>query len=170
MHGALHPNLLYSFTAWGLDIGITLTLPLHKRLKTNFSERYINVWEMMLGIQDIMRGIIILCSLLNIVLVKVKLSHYCHAGAKRKRSYNCYSFLTSSLDGDEWSATCRGCTLPLEKDPSTHWIGDWVGLRAGLDTQVRGKFLCLCRRLCASHPVCSQTLYWLTYPSSLILL
>jgi hypothetical protein len=28
--------------------------------------------------------------------------------------------------------------------PSTHWIGDWVGRRAGLDTGARRKILCLC--------------------------
>jgi hypothetical protein len=28
--------------------------------------------------------------------------------------------------------------LPLEKEPPrTHWIGGWVGLRAGLDTVVK---------------------------------
>jgi hypothetical protein len=47
----------------------------------------------------------------------------------------------------------------------THWIGGWVGLRAGLDTEARGKTLCLCQGLNAGHPVCSQTLYWLSYPS-----
>jgi hypothetical protein len=26
-------------------------------------------------------------------------------------------------------------------DPSTHCTGGWVGLRAGLDTEVRGKIL-----------------------------
>jgi hypothetical protein len=27
----------------------------------------------------------------------------------------------------------------------THCTGGWVGLRAGLDTEARGKILCLCR-------------------------
>jgi hypothetical protein len=30
-------------------------------------------------------------------------------------------------------------TLYHGKNPSTHWIGGWVGLRAGLDTEARGK-------------------------------
>jgi hypothetical protein len=34
---------------------------------------------------------------------------------------------------------------PRGKDPGTRWIGGWVGLRAGLDTEVRGRLLCLCR-------------------------
>jgi len=28
---------------------------------------------------------------------------------------------------------------PRERTPGTHWIGGWVGLRAGLDTEARGK-------------------------------
>jgi hypothetical protein len=46
-----------------------------------------------------------------------------------ERKYSCYSFLTSALDGV--SITSR------ERTPGTHWIGGWVGLRAGLDTEVR---------------------------------
>jgi hypothetical protein len=48
--------------------------------------------------------------------------------------YNFYSFLTSALDGSEWSAS---------RPYSSHWIGGWVGRRAGLDTEARGKILCL---------------------------
>jgi hypothetical protein len=42
-------------------------------------------------------------------------------------------FLTSALVGGEWSAS-RPCRFtPRVKAPSTHWIGGWVGPRAGLD-------------------------------------
>jgi hypothetical protein len=34
---------------------------------------------------------------------------------------------------------------PQGKDPGTHWTGGWVGLRAGLDTEAKGKILCPCR-------------------------
>jgi hypothetical protein len=40
-----------------------------------------------------------------------------------------------------------------------HWIGGWVGPRAGLDAETRRKILCLSR---GSNPVCpvrSQSLY-----------
>jgi hypothetical protein len=40
--------------------------------------------------------------------VKVKLSHYCHAGAKEERCCSSYSFLTSALDGGEWSVSHPG--------------------------------------------------------------
>jgi len=39
--------------------------------------------------------------------------------------------LTSTLEGDEWSASCLGRFTTREKAPGTHWIGGWVGLRAG---------------------------------------
>jgi hypothetical protein len=32
---------------------------------------------------------------------------------------------------------------PGERTSGTHWIGGWVGLRAGLDTEARGNILCL---------------------------
>jgi hypothetical protein len=44
------------------------------------------------------------------------------------------------------------------KEPlQTHWIGVWVGLRAGLDTQATGNILCLCWRSNPNHSVCSHT-------------
>jgi hypothetical protein len=46
-----------------------------------------------------------------------------------------------------------------ERIPGTHWIGGWVGLRAGLDTEARGKIICLCRESNLGSPVCSQSLY-----------
>jgi hypothetical protein len=50
------------------------------------------------------------------------------------------------LDGGEWSASRPGRTLPPgERNPGTHWIGGWVGPRAGLDAGAIRKILCLCR-------------------------
>jgi hypothetical protein len=54
-----------------------------------------------------------------------------HAGAKEKRNYNS-SFLTSALDGDEWSASRPGHALPLGKRPpvpigqETMWASELV--------------------------------------------
>jgi hypothetical protein len=45
--------------------------------------------------------------------------------------------LTSVLDGVEWSASRPGRFIPRERAPSTHWIGGWVGPRAGLDAVVK---------------------------------
>jgi hypothetical protein len=62
-----------------------------------------------------------------------------------ERVYSSYSFTSSVLDGGEWSASRPGRALPPRKDPhGTHCTGGWVGLRAGLDTEARGKIRCLC--------------------------
>jgi len=47
--------------------------------------------------------------------------------------------LTSAVDGSEWSASSPGRALPPERTPGTHLVGGWVGLRAGLDTETKGK-------------------------------
>jgi hypothetical protein len=44
-----------------------------------------------------------------------------------------HAFLTSALDGGEWSASRQGHFTPREKAPGTPWTGGWVGLRAGMD-------------------------------------
>jgi hypothetical protein len=46
-------------------------------------------------------------------------------------------FLTSALDGGEWSASLPGHFTPRERAPGTHWIGGWMGSRAGLDAVVK---------------------------------
>jgi len=52
---------------------------------------------------------------------------------------------------------------PQGNDPGTHCIGGWVGPRAGLDTEARGKILCVCQGSNPGRTVCSQTLYWLHF-------
>jgi hypothetical protein len=42
---------------------------------------------------------------------------------------------------------------PRERTPGTHCTGGWVGLRAGLDTEARGKILCPCRGSNPYRPV-----------------
>jgi hypothetical protein len=68
--------------------------------------------------------------------------------------YSSYSFTTSALDGGEWSASRSGRAFtPGERIPGTHCTGGWVGPRAGLDTEIRGKILCPCRGSNLDHPV-----------------
>jgi hypothetical protein len=50
-------------------------------------------------------------------------------------------FLTSAPVGGEWSASRPGRFTPGERAPGTHWIGGWVGPRAGLDNVEKRKFL-----------------------------
>jgi hypothetical protein len=59
--------------------------------------------------------------------------------------YSSYSFTTSVLGRGEWSASRPGRAFtPGERIPGTHCTGGWVGPRAGLDTEVRGKILIPC--------------------------
>jgi hypothetical protein len=50
-------------------------------------------------------------------------------------------FLSSALDGGEWLASLPSRFTPGERAPGTHWIGDWVGPRTGLDDVERRKIL-----------------------------
>jgi hypothetical protein len=87
-------------------------------------------------------------SLLNnsdIFKEKAKHSRYTPWRRLGKRMYSSYSFLTSTLDGGEWSASRPDSAFPGERTSDTHCTGGWVGLRAGLDTEVRGKILFPCR-------------------------
>jgi hypothetical protein len=53
-----------------------------------------------------------------------------------------------------WSASRQGSAFtPGARTPGTHLTGDWVGPRAGLDTEVRGKILCPCRGSNPHRPV-----------------
>jgi hypothetical protein len=79
------------------------------------------------------------------IKVTVKMPRYRHAGHKGEE-YSSYSFLTSALQEGGWSALRPGRALPPgEGNPCTHCTGGWVGPRTGLDTDARGKVLCLCR-------------------------
>jgi hypothetical protein len=69
--------------------------------------------------------------------------------------------------GTRWgwvvSVTPRPHFTPGERTSGTHWIGGWVGPRAGLDTGARRKILCPCRGSNSDRPARSQTLYHLSY-------
>jgi hypothetical protein len=92
-----------------------------------------------------------------------------HAGAKDNRRYSSYSFLTLALDGDQMSASRPGRALPLEKDPQyplDRRLGrpqSWFGHR---DYRESPFPLPGIEPWLPDHPVFSQTLYWLSYPSS----
>jgi hypothetical protein len=50
-------------------------------------------------------------------------------------------FLTSTLDGGQWSAS-RPCRfIPGEIVPGTYWIGGWVGRGVGPDAVDKRKIL-----------------------------
>jgi hypothetical protein len=88
--------------------------------------------------------------------MKQKLFHYIKQGA-RGEDVSCYSFLTSVLDGVSGQRHAPVMLYPRERTLGTHCTGGWVGLRAGLDTEDRGKILRLCRGSNPGRSVCSQT-------------
>jgi hypothetical protein len=50
-------------------------------------------------------------------IVNVKQSHYTQLKCRRERRYSSYSFITSALDGGEWSASRPGRALTPGKGP-----------------------------------------------------
>jgi hypothetical protein len=77
-------------------------------------------------------------------------------------------FIISALAGGERSATRPGCLTPGEIAPGTHWVGGWVGFRAGLD-DVEKRILPTLSGIELRPLGCpprSQSLYRLSYPGS----
>jgi hypothetical protein len=70
-----------------------------------------------------------------------------------------HAFFTSELDGGEWSAWLMGWFTSRERAPGTHWIGDWVGSRAGLDAVVSRRILSPYRDSNPDHAAHSPALY-----------
>jgi hypothetical protein len=92
-----------------------------------------------------------------------------HEGACVERGYSSYSFSTSALDGVSGQRHARPGFTSGERNPGTHWTGGWVGLRASLDTEARGKIVSPLPGIEPRSPGCPariQTLYWLSYPGS----
>jgi hypothetical protein len=99
---------------------------------------------------------------------KLTLSHYTPRRRLGGEEINSYLFLTSALDGGEWSAWRPAAIYPRDRTPGTHCTGGWVGPRAGLDTEARWKILSPLPGIeprSPGCPACSQTLYWLSYPA-----
>jgi hypothetical protein len=86
-----------------------------------------------------------------------------YGGAGGERAYSSYSFMTSALDGGEWSASRPGRALPSEKVPPVPTVQHaWGGPRAGLDTDAGEKILSPLPGIeprSPGRPVRSQTLY-----------
>jgi hypothetical protein len=66
--------------------------------------------------------------------------------------------------GTRWgwvvSVTPRPRCTPGERTPGIHWIGGWVGPRAGLDAEAWKKIIWACRGPNPDRPARSQTLYF----------
>jgi hypothetical protein len=64
-----------------------------------------------------------------------------------------HAFLTSALDGGEWSASRPGRFTPRERAPGTHSIGGWVGPRAVLNAMVKREIPSPCRKSNPRTPI-----------------
>jgi hypothetical protein len=69
--------------------------------------------------------------MVQVVMVKVHPSTG-HEGPEGEDRYNSTLSLTSTLD-KEWVVNATPQPLYPQERPGTHYIGGWVGLRAGLD-------------------------------------
>jgi hypothetical protein len=80
-------------------------------------------------------------------------------------------FLTSTLVGDEWSASRPDRFTPRERVTCTHWIGDCVGPGNCLDDMNKGEILPLTglELTPLGRPTRSQSLYRLRYPARKVL-
>jgi hypothetical protein len=92
-----------------------------------------------------------------------------HGGAWVERRYSFYSFLTSALDGGEWSASRPGRGLPRGKDP-LYTLDRRLGgpqSRSGHRSWRKNPLpMPGIEPRSTSRTVHSQTLYWLSYPGS----
>jgi hypothetical protein len=75
-------------------------------------------------------------------------------------------FLTSALDGVEWSDSRPGRFSSEERALGTCWMGGWVGSRAGVDSVEERKNLHF-RESDPCHPTRILSLYRLRFPTSL---
>jgi hypothetical protein len=85
-----------------------------------------------------------------------------YGGAWGERSYSSYSFTTSAIDGVSGQRHAPAALYSRVRTPGIRWGGGWMGLRAGLDTEGRGKILFLLPGIelrSSGLPVRSKTLY-----------
>jgi hypothetical protein len=60
--------------------------------------------------------------------------------------------LPRALDGGEWSASRPGRFTSGDRAPGTHWIGGWMGSRAGLDAVTKRENPCPARESNPDRP------------------
>jgi hypothetical protein len=90
-----------------------------------------------------------------------------HVGAWVETGYSSYSLLTSAIDGGEWSSSRPGRALPRGKDPRYPLYRRLGGSQRLCAQRIEEKSLPLpgIEPRSPGRPVCSQTLYWLSYPA-----
>jgi hypothetical protein len=104
----------------------------------------------------------------NFGKVKVKLSLCFNLAPRHVGVLGSGDMLPRILDlGTRWRwvvSFTPGHFTPRERAPGTHWIGSWMGPRAGLDTVLKRKIPSPCRTQTPDHPARSPALYHWTIP------
>jgi hypothetical protein len=101
----------------------------------------------------------------RIILIKVKLSRYTPWRRLGGEGYSSYSFTTSALDEGEWSASHPGRALLTTQQAV--WASEPVWTQREEEKFFAPAWI---ESRSPGHPVRSQTLYWLSYPGSIILI
>jgi hypothetical protein len=106
-----------------------------------------------------------------ILHIKLKLCHYTPQRHLGERRYSSYSFLASSLDGGEWSASCPSCALvpgkglPVPTVQGAGWASEPVWTQ-----RLQEKSFRLCQGSNLDHPVVQPVArHYTKLPSSHIL-
>jgi len=73
---------------------------------------------------------------------------------------------TLTIDGGGWSASRPSSFTPRWRSPGIHWIGGWLGPRAGLDVVLQRKIPSPRRESNPDRPAQSQSLYQQDCPGS----
>jgi hypothetical protein len=73
-------------------------------------------------------------------------------------------FMTSALDGVEWSTSSPDRFNPGVRSPDAHWIEDWVGPRIGKDAVESTKLSCPCWESKPGGLTCTLSPYRPNYP------
>jgi hypothetical protein len=79
------------------------------------------------------------------VKLSLPLTKYQAMKTCRRVEVQLHAFLTSSLDGGEWSASWPDRFTSMKRVFGTHLIGGWVGPKVGLDAGVKRKKFLPCR-------------------------
>jgi hypothetical protein len=68
-------------------------------------------------------------------------------------------FMTTELDGGEWSVSHTGRFIPGGKNSGIHCIGDWMDPRAGLNSAENRRTFCPSRDSNLDRLACNHSLY-----------
>jgi hypothetical protein len=78
-------------------------------------------------------------------------------------------FLTSTIHGSEWSASCLDHFTLVERSFCFYWLGDWMGSGQCLEAVEKRKIVCLYQESNPGQAVLNPSLYRLGYPKFVLI-